>query len=851
MLHGGNIEHFKEERGCDEIFDFSANINPLGFPEWVRPFLGSLVSNLLHYPDHRYRKALLALSSYYKLRSEQFVLCNGIAEAISLLPHVFKIKKMALISPGFSQYERVFKRDSIEIHEVFFEDETFSFPEKKILQELNLGIDLLIINSPHNPTGKIIPKKKILDLASQFQDTIFIIDEAFLDFSNEETMIGCNLSNVVVFKSLTKILAVPGMRLGFIFGSDPIISQFKNAFPYWNVNIFASSLIEELYKNNPEEFFFKTRSELILLKNFFKERIKDFPLKVIESDANFYLVECLNKDAKKLSEVLLLEHGIALRTTTSFSGLDDSRFVRIAIRPIEEQEKLFQAMNEFYKRGIHKKKNRTPALMIQGTTSNAGKSLLCTAFCRIFYQDGLIVNPFKSQNMALNSYVTFEGGEIGRAQAVQAQAAKVAPSVLMNPILLKPNSDIGSQVILHGKPVAHMNFKEYFQIKPKFFEEVKKSYDEISSHSQIMVIEGAGSPAEVNLKSNDLVNMNMARYAKANVYIAADIDRGGMFASFMGTMNTFEEWERRLVKGFIINRFRGDSSLLKSGIEYLEKYQGVPTVGCIPHIEHRIPEEDCIEFKSGALDDQSELGDRLDIAVIDTPRISNFTDIDAFKGEPDVRLRIVRSTEELGRPHLILLCGSKSVMRDLSFLENSGLKRAILKEHHEKQTPIVGICGGYQFLGKKILDPNEIESPIKEMEGLDLLEVETILEKEKYLGLTKSFFIPWNLEVNGYEIHHGKTKALSSKVKTVLVTEKKEEIGHSNLTATVWGSYLHGIFDNDNFRRRFIDHLRGYYGKKSYNKILFRYDVDESINQLAKTVREFTDMDKIYKDLGL
>ncbi|MDH5581214.1 MAG: cobyric acid synthase, partial [Bdellovibrionales bacterium] len=508
---------------------------------------------------------------------------------------------------------------------------------------------------------------------------------------------------------------------------------------------------------------------------------------------------------------------------------------------------LIDSLKEYY--GFKNKKiKKTPALMLQGTTSNAGKSILTTAICRILYQDGLKVYPFKSQNMALNSFVTPDGGEIGRAQAVQAQACGQDPSILMNPILLKPNCDIGSQVIINGKPISHMNFRDYFKFKPKAFGEVKKAYDEISSESDVMVIEGAGSPSEVNLKQNDIVNMNMAKYANADVYITSDIDRGGMFASFLGTFDTLSEWERDLVKGLIINRFRGDKSLLDSGMDYLKRYTHVPVIGCVPFIKgHNIPEEDCLEFKSGMLDDRSELGERLDIAVIDTPRISNFSDLDALKEEPDIRLRVVRDAKDFGTPDMILLCGSKSVMRDLSYLKESGLAKRIIDFHKKNQGLIVGICGGYQMLGKRILDPHHVESEIEFMEGLGLLDIETSLEEEKLLGQTKTSFIPFNQELIGYEIHHGKTRPLSSDVKEVV----KGQIGFSNLNGSVWGSYLHGVFDEDPFRREFIDHLRILKGKRPLKKIVGHYNIERSIDQLASIVRESLDMDLIYKNLGL
>lgn len=490
--------------------------------------------------------------------------------------------------------------------------------------------------------------------------------------------------------------------------------------------------------------------------------------------------------------------------------------------------------------------------MFQGTASNVGKSILTAALCRILAQDGIKVAPFKSQNMALNSFVTLNGEEIGRAQALQAQAAKILPDVRMNPILLKPSNERSSQVIINGKVINSMNFKNYDQYKPIAFEEVKKSYDSLSSEYNVIIIEGAGSASEVNLKKNDIVNMRMAEYAKADVLLVGNIDHGGLFGSILGTMETLTEWERKLVFGFVINRFRGIKELLKTGINYIEEYTNRPVIGIVPYIKNlELPEEDSLEFKSSrALYDTSMLGDRLDVVLIDIPRISNHTDIDALKAEPDVRVRIIRTAEDLGEPDVLILPGSKSVISDLNHLYNVGLADKIFALSRNQKTDIVGICGGYQMLGKNIFDPYCIESNQGHIQGISLLQIETILEKSKSLKRVFATHIPTKAEVEGYEIHHGKTKSVGD-TRVILLNGKSEELGYSDSTGRIWGTYIHGIFDKDQFRRKYLDQIRIRKGKTPLVDVQVSYNLEKSLDRLAKHVRRSLNINLIYRKLGL
>ena len=411
----------------------------------------------------------------------------------------------------------------------------------------------------------------------------------------------------------------------------------------------------------------------------------------------------------------------------------------------------------------HDGKNMGKVVMVQGTTSHAGKSLMATALCRIFAQDGLRVAPFKAQNMSLNSFVTPDGGEFGRAQAVQAEAARVAPTVEMNPILLKPEGNRKSQVVVMGKPVAVASAREYYEMKLRLWPLVTRALDTLRSQYDIVVIEGAGSPAEINLKEHEIVNMRVARYANAPVIIVGDIDRGGVFASLVGTMALLEPEEQALVKAFVINKFRGDPSLLDSGFDMLKERTGVGVAGIIPWFDDiHIPEEDSLGLQQTDSRQYADPDESLDIAVVRFPRIANFDDFDPFMGESRVRLRFITNLYDLGAPDLIILPGSKTTVADLEWMRESGIADAVITQRRTG-TPVIGICGGYQMLGKRILDPEGVESPVPESQGLGLLPLTTTFAATKTTHQVRGRVTVANGllsgcdsgVITGYEIHMG------------------------------------------------------------------------------------------------
>ncbi|MCH5212379.1 MAG: cobyric acid synthase [Oscillospiraceae bacterium] len=476
------------------------------------------------------------------------------------------------------------------------------------------------------------------------------------------------------------------------------------------------------------------------------------------------------------------------------------------------------------------------SIMIQGTMSGAGKSLIAGALCRIFAKDGYRTVPFKSQNMALNSCVTKDGFEMGRAQVMQAEAAWHEPDVRMNPILLKPTSDVGSQVILNGVPIGNMPAKEYFKRKREFIPQIMEAYNSLAAENDIIVIEGAGSPAEINLKMNDIVNMGMAKLANAPVLLVGDIDRGGVFAQLFGTVELLEPDEKEIIKGLIINKFRGDVSILQSGLDMLYDLTKKPVIGVVPYTNADIDDEDSLTERFN----QRDIKNGIDIAVIRLPRISNFTDFTPFECIEGVSLRYVSRARELGEPDMLILPGTKNTIGDLKWLRESGLEAAILRQT-AGDTPVFGICGGYQMLGQRISDPKNTEGG-GEIRGIGLLDTETVFEDSKTTTRTSGIisgiggiFKRLNgADVAGYEIHMGKTHEDGS-----LVINK----------ANVYGSYIHGIFDNEAVTKAIISALME---KKGINPsglktFSMREYKEKQYDILADAVRNALDMDMVYK----
>ena len=480
-------------------------------------------------------------------------------------------------------------------------------------------------------------------------------------------------------------------------------------------------------------------------------------------------------------------------------------------------------------------------IMIQGTMSNAGKSLLAAGLCRIFKQDGYRVAPFKSQNMALNSFITKDGAEMGRAQVVQAEAAGIEPDVRMNPILLKPTTDVGSQVIVNGQVQGNMRAMEYYRRKREFIPAVMEAYNSLAQDYDIIVIEGAGSPAEINLKATDIVNMGLAELVDAPVLLVGDIDRGGVFAQLYGTIALLEPQEQQRIKGTIVNKFRGDRAILQPGIDILEKICGVPVAGVIPYTHVDIDDEDSLSTRFHTGDGRKDI----DIAVVKLPRISNFTDVSPLERFESVSVRYIERPDQLHQPDMILLPGTKSTIADLLWLRQSGLEAAICQQA-ARGCIVFGICGGYQMLGASVRDPLGVEAAgVTEIKGMGLLPMDTVFQGEKVQQQTSGVFgeIPGvlhslsGMKYTGYEIHMGRSQ---------------QQLAPLVNQGNVYGSYIHGIFDGAGIAQAIIGDLAARKGIDPGTLTVFdpeRYK-QEQYDKLADAVRGGLDMDFVYKVLN-
>lgn len=486
-------------------------------------------------------------------------------------------------------------------------------------------------------------------------------------------------------------------------------------------------------------------------------------------------------------------------------------------------------------------------IMIQGTASNVGKSFITTGFCRIFSDLGYKTAPFKSQNMSNNSYVTFDGKEIGRAQGIQAEAARTEATVYMNPILLKPRNDTHSEVVLFGKSYDTFSGQDY---RNDFYEKglsvIQTALNDLSNEYDLLVVEGAGSPVEMNLKDRDLVNMKVAELADVPVILVTDIERGGVFASIVGTLALLEPHERKRVKGVIINKFRGDISLFQSGVEWIEKQTGIKVLGVLPYLDdHQIDGEDSLSIRKKVLDDHL-----LDIAVIRLPYISNFTDVEPFLFEEDVAIRWVDHVDQLGHPDAVIIPGTRSTIHDLQTLKKRGLDQALV-QYVENGGTVVGICGGYQMLSEKLLDPYGADSGVHglETEGIGLLPVQTIFFKEKKTKRIKGMTHP-TVTIDGYEIHTGITQKVrdDERFSPFLFDENGQAAdGWIREDGAVIGTYVHHLFHNDEWRTFWLNQLRRKKGLTEQKTLLITAKKDKQYDCLADHIRTYVNIDEIVK----
>ncbi len=857
--HGGNIRQLAEQLGCraDEIIDFSANINPMGPPEYLWNVLARTMPDICHYPDPASTLLVQAIAGQYQVPVREILAGNGTSELLFAALRALAPKRAVIPVPAYIDYRLACEQAGVGVTTVpLVLQDDFQSDLDRLSALLEPG-DLVILGQPNNPTAAMNDRQQLQQLMAQHPDVLFLIDEAFAGFVEGYHSLAGAAANTLVLCSLTKLFAVPGLRLGFVCAASEMCEKINGQLAPWSLNSLAQAAGTAMVADRE----YITASQQLIAANrqwLCRELAEISCLRVIPSLVNFLLIRLSGSlTAAQLADRLLDRFKIAIRVCSNYEGLDD-RFFRVAVRSKQDNGQLVAALQTILQPGSGRRTGRIkkrPALMLQGTGSDVGKSVLVAGICRVLLQDGLRVAPFKSQNMSLNSYVTRDGGEMGRAQVVQAQACRLDPDVRMNPVLLKPSSDVGSQVIVLGQPVGNMKVVDYIRYKEKAWQQVCTSYDELAADADCIILEGAGSPGEVNLKSHDIVNMRMAEYARASVLLVGDIDRGGVYASFVGHVEVMAPWERELLAGFLVNRFRGDSSLLTDAHDFIKERTCKPVLGVIPFIaDLGLPQEDSVSFKAGLYDKKRPDGAYVDIALIDLPHISNFTDLEPLLAEPDVHLRIVRRPDELAEPDCIILPGSKNVVADLAYLAGTGLDKRI-SDLAAQGREVVGICGGFQMLGRSLADPLGLEGEAGSLvNGLALLDLTTELAAVKTLIRREGRHTLSGQPVHGYEIHHGVSSSqpgAGTDKQNLLTFSDGTGCGTASSSGQVWGSYLHGIFDSDPFRRWFINRLRRARGLQPFSGEPVSYDLEPALDRLAAVLRQELDMAALYRMLGI
>jgi len=882
--HGGHVLALAASCGRDpaDILDFSASMNPFGPPDSLRPVISRTVSDLTRYPDPDSAGLLAAASRRYGVPVQTLLAGNGTSDLLFALARAARRpggpdgtvgpvgtggavwSRVVVAAPCYVDYRRACQRAGLDVTAFLTSpEEAFALDFAALEAAMPESPALVFLGRPQNPTGHSFPDAPLRELAASRPDCLFVVDEAFADFVPDFLSLTRERpGNVAVFLSLTKSFAVPGLRLGLFAAEAALVGRVREELAPWPVNAMAQAVGEAFL--GEAAFLVRTRMETARLREALAKGLAELPgVRVFPSQANFLLcrLEGVPDAALVLRDRLLAGHGVAIRACADFEGLSGQYF-RVAVRMGEDNARLLAAMGRLLdparprplRSARSDQPRRTPAIMFQGATSNAGKSVLAAALCRILRRRGLSVAPFKAQNMSLNSGVTPDGLEMGRAQILQARACGLAPEAAMNPVLLKPCSETGSQVIVMGHPVGNMDARTYFARKRELFSTVTAAYDGLAARHEVMVLEGAGSPAEINLMSHDIVNMAMAAHAGAAVLLVADIDRGGSFAALAGTMELLPEADRRRVAGFVLNRFRGDPKLLGDGPDFLCRLTGRRVWGVVPNIANLgLPEEDSVSLKAGGLLPVRREAD-LDVAVIDLPHLSNFTDCDALLVEPDTAVRLVRAPGELagGRmPDALILPGSKNTLADLAWLRTVGLDREIAACAASGRCEVVGVCAGMQMLGDEVRDPMGLESGREREAGLGLLPLATELLPEKTLRFVTAVHLPSGCALAGYEIHHGVSRpARASGLVEAVRREDGQPLGHARPDGLVWGSYLHGLFDADAFRRVWLDGLRRRKGLAP-RTVPTPYDLEPALSRLADVVEASLDMQAVAAVLGL
>ena len=887
--------------------NFSSNIYGHADLRALQTYLATRLDSIRSYPEPEPKALEALIAQRHGVGEDCVMVTSGATEAIyqiglssqSLLNREGDNhpQKAVIAEPTFSEYEDACRMAGHLVEFVPFEaDAIYSFVRE------GRGDATLWLCNPNNPTGAVLPRKEVLRLAAEVR--LLVLDQSYEDYTLEPLLSAkeaVEAGNILQLHSLTKTYCIPGLRVGFVVGAPALIRELRARQRPWSVNALAVEAATWLLKHDVQVV--PDLSAYLAEAQRLRSKLADLSgFSVLPTQTNFMLCHLDAEGAMtaaRLKDLLASRHGILIRDASNFRGLTPWHF-RVATQTKEEDDLLVECLISpqptpapSQGRGVQKGSDSAEMsspplggagggllrpLMLAGTGSDVGKSVLATSLCRIFLQDGYHPAPFKAQNMALNSYATPEGLEIGRAQAVQAEAAGIPCHTDMNPLLLKPQSDHTSQVVLHGKPIGNRDAYDFWkapsllsqkgenvhlQAQLDFRAEVCAAYDRLAAQYNPIVMEGAGSISELNLRDRDLVNMSMARHADAAVILVADIDRGGVFASVYGSIALQSPEDRARIKGIIINKFRGDLRLFDSGRRLLEELCGVPVLGVIPHFSDiHIEEEDSVSLAGKA--SQAERG-RVNVAVVLLRHLSNFTDFDALEQDERIHLYYTNNVDELRKADIIILPGSKSTLDDLRELRRNGCAQAI-QQAARRGTTVIGICGGYQMMGIEVLDPDRVEGDLERLPGLALLPTTTQMSGQKITRQVR-FTVPDGFPVgssspsslsaspssspssfplSAYEIHMGETRPFGdAPARPFALLDDGRTDGYF-VSDRCWGTYLHGVLDNapvvDALLAPFADRLSAEAAPFDY--AAFK---EEQYDRLADHVRLHLDLERLYE----
>ena len=890
--------------------NFSSNIYGHADLRALQTYLATRLDSIRSYPEPEPRALEALIAQRHGVGEECVMVTSGATEAIYMIAGNDPSHKegeglrTVIVEPTFSEYEDACRMAGHLVEFVPFEASAIS-----ALVREGRGDATLWLCNPNNPTGAVLPKEEVLRLAAEVR--LLVLDQSYEDYTLEPLLSAkeaVEAGNILQLHSLTKTYCIPGLRVGFVVGAPVLIRELRARQRPWSVNALAVEAAMWLLKHDVQVV--PDLSAYLAEAQRLRNELSALPgISVEATQTNFMLCHLDAEDAMtaaRLKDLLATRHGILIRDASNFHGLTPWHF-RVAAQTREEDDLLVECLISHQPTpapspgrggpaGCDSAETSSPPLggagggllplrplMLAGTGSDVGKSVLATALCRIFLQDGYHPAPFKAQNMALNSYATPEGLEIGRAQAVQAEAAGIPCHTDMNPLLLKPQSDHTSQVVLHGKPIgnrdaydfwkapsllSHQKEDGHLQAQLDFRAEVCAAYDRLAAQYNPIVMEGAGSISELNLRDRDLVNMSMARHADAAVILVADIDRGGVFASVYGSIALQSPEDRARIKGIIINKFRGDLRLFDSGRRLLEELCGVPVLGVIPHFSDiHIEEEDSVSLAGKA--SQAERG-RVNVAVVLLRHLSNFTDFDALEQDERIHLYYTNNVDELRKADIIILPGSKSTLDDLRELRRNGCAQAI-QQAARRGTTVIGICGGYQMMGLEVLDPDRVEGDLERLPGLALLPTTTQMSGQKITRQVR-FTVPVGFPVgssspsslsaspsspspssspssfplSAYEIHMGETRPFGdAPARPFALLDDGRTDGYF-VSDRCWGTYLHGVLDNapvvDALLAPFADRLSAEAAPFDY--AAFK---EEQYDRLADHVRLHLNLERLYE----